>query len=283
MPTTMEVAIQDEKLRIHGDYIEYHVPSRAGQGPPVTILANPPGEGNIAILFIPKESGIHIPPNFLINTVALHWQTLGSHIQEFVFYSFDPRVGDPWQGDNAVIPNLGSDHGNGNLAYAQEYIQMSCFNSSALSQRTRGMKFTAEEEAREMGCIEGDGLEMLKGVDEEIRARCMRKLKLNEKWVSDRCGIKMRAIFEENLKAPLALLPYTVRLGSVWIKPICLYKTCRDWRHMRRVLFRSLHDRFPDRFLSVYCKVEDEDFIQFLYSCGYEDLGCNFWVGEFSR
>lgn len=114
------------------------------------------------------------------------------------------------------------------------------------------MNFAAAEEAREMGCIEGDGLEMLKGVDEEIRAKWMRKLKLNEKRVLDRCDIWMRAIFEENLKAPLALLPYTVGPGSVWIKPICLYKTCRDWQHMRRVLFRSLHDRFPDRLLWVY-------------------------------
>lgn len=158
---------------------------------------------------------------------------------------------------------------------------MSCDNYQS-NEWNRGLTVDAAEDANEMGCVEGDGFEMLKGLDMKTRAMWMDRLKLDEKKASDYHDIHMRAIFEKDLEEPVAFLPYAVDQDvSVWIKPLWLDKKRLDWRHVRRVLFRSVHTRLPEKLLMISCGAVDSEFLQFLYSHGYEDSGRNYWVGEY--
>lgn len=277
----MELAILDEKLRYFESYIEYRVPGVAGQGPAITILVPVPDTGGVAILFIPEMPGTSMPPDFLQNTVRLHWRTLGSHVSDFVFYSFDSRTGNPHEYTNPKISNL---H-NGQKAYlhsATEYKSMFCDNNRPIT-RIQGGTVDAAQDAKEMGCVEGDFFELLAGLDAKKRAQWMESMKIHEKNIPSNPGIHIRALFEENLKDPVAFLPYIINPdGSVWIKTI--WQDCRrlGWRHARRVLFRSVHERLSGKFLTITCCAEDWEFIEFLKSYGYEDFECNYWSGEYT-
>lgn len=277
----MQAAILDEKLRFSGKYIEYHVPGSLSEGPPITILVPPPDTATVAILFIPHSPEIPLQLDFLQVTMGLHWRTFGSYIQALVFYSFDCRIGNPFENNNFEISNLPNNR-KAYLCYAEEFIQMFCDNYQS-NERIRGLTVDAAEDAKEMGCVEGDGFEMLKGLDIGERAMWMGRLKLDEKKASDSHHIHMRAIFEKDLKVPVAFLPYVVdQDGSVWIKQLWLDKKRLDWRHVRRVLFRSVHKRLAGKFLRISCGAGDLESLQFLSSYGYDDLKCNYWIGEYS-
>lgn len=145
-----------------------------------------------------------------------------------------------------------------------------------------GRTANAVHEAKEMGYIEGDGIEMLKELDKKTRGEWWCRLHMNEEKVLRDPHVKMRAIFEG--KEQVAILPYfTSRQGSVEMKMICFKERCiarreRDWQHVRRVLFRSLHEKCQGNVVWVDCEAIDDEFLRFLRSWGYE-WDTSFWEG----
>lgn len=275
----MDIAIQDENLTYDSKYLEYHVPPPIGGGPSVKLLVHPPGEGSVAILFIPDSPDTETPPDFLQETVRLHWQTLGSHIVDFAFYSFDPYIRPP-SSESAEITDVRSNGRVAYLNYQQEYWQMSFTPPIGLPPLRWGM-LSAAEEAKEMGYIECDGIKMLRNMEEKTRNCWEGRLKLSWIKIADNPAIKIRAISEGSTSEPVAFLPYLVGpRGAVHIKKVWLDQSKRDWRHVRRVLYRSVHEQCAGKQLSVHCEVGSDELFSFLDSWGYKVESC-FWDGMY--
>lgn len=278
----MDLAIQDENLRYDSKYLEYHVPPPIGGGPPVKFLVHPRDEGGVAILFIPNTPNTKTPPGFLQETMRLHWQTLGSHIVDFAFYSFDPYIRAPSSEVAQVAQMAGVRLGRrvAYLNFEQEYWRMSFTPPIGHTPLCWGM-LSAAEEAKEMGYVECDGIKMLRDMEEKTRRYWQQRLRLSWNKIADNPAIKIRAISEGSTSEPVAFLPYLVgSLGTVHIKKVWLERSKRDWRHVRRVLYRSVHEQCAGKQLSVHCEAEDGELLSFLDSWGYKKES-RFWNGMY--
>lgn len=272
----MDLIIQSENLIYGSKYVEYHVPPSIDGGPTMKLLVHRQGEGCVAILFIPNTPHTKPPLDFLQETVQLHWQTLGSHIKDFVCYSFDRRI----ECLPKEIVGLGGFRSEeaASLKFQQEYQQMS------LTVPPRELSFhpgilNTKSEAHEMGYVECDGVKLLREVEEKARRVWLRRLSLSWDKIVDNPAIKIRAMVEESTSEPVAFLPYLIgSQGAVLVKPLWVERSRRDWRHARRVLYRSVHDECIGKELLVNFEAENDELRSFLHGWGYS-AECFFWCG----